>query len=180
MKYTCFMIRSKSIWLLFLVVFVVACKSKKGTTVSNPKEPTRKQREYVALSEKLNLEVDRNDNFKLYSFVGDWLSVPHKDGGCDKGGTDCSCFVRMIYEEAYQKQLPRNSVEMYNQSKRIDSTELKEGDLVFFKIKSTKISHVGIYLKDNWFAHVSSSKGVMINHLSEKYYKTYYAGAGRF
>ncbi len=142
-------------------------------------EKKSSRKDVTKLSEKLNLQLSRNDNIELYSFVADWLGVPHKDGGCEKTGTDCSCFVRMAYKQTYHKNLPRNSAEMYKQSKRINTTQLREGDLVFFKIKSSRISHVGIYLKDNWFAHVSSSRGVMINNLNEKYYRTNFAGTGR-
>lgn len=163
-------------WVILLLV-LVACKTSKQKTHQENHKTSRK--EVAVLSEKLNLEVSRTDNLTLYSFVADWLGVPHKDGGCEKTGTDCSCFVRMAYEQTYQKNIPRNSAEMFKQSARIDTTELREGDLVFFKIKSSKVSHVGIYLKDNWFAHVSSSRGVMINNLNEKYYRTYFAGAGR-
>lgn len=169
---------------LFLFVCIAAatlsaCKSKKAATSNVPVASQPARREYKELSEKLNLEIDKKDNIKLYQFVSEWMGVPHKDGGCDKRGTDCSCFVRMVYDHAYRKTLPRNSAEMYKQTERIRQGELKEGDLVFFKIKSTKISHVGIYLKNNWFAHVSSSKGVMINSLDEAYYQKYYVGAGK-
>ena len=57
--------------------------------------------------------------------------------------------------------------------------ELKEGDLVFFKINSKSISHVGVYLGDDKFAHASSSKGVMISNLNEAYWKRYYYKGGR-
>ncbi len=162
---------------ILLLLALAACKTNKQPSNKNGEKASRK--ELKNLSSTLNLELSQNDNINLYTFVAEWLGVPHKDGGCEKSGTDCSCFVRMAYDYTYHKNIPRNSAEMYKQSKRIDTAELHEGDLVFFKIKSTKISHVGIYLKDNWFAHVSSSKGVMINNLNEKYYRGNFAGAGR-
>jgi lipoprotein Spr len=169
--------------LTFIAIAAVSsCKSKKGTKSSRSNAPaasSRKEKEYKELSDKLNLDVNKPDNIKLYQFVAEWLGVPHKDGGCDKRGTDCSCFVRMVYDHAYRKMLPRNSTDMFKQTTRIKKGELQEGDLVFFSIKSTKVSHVGIYLKEGWFAHVSSSKGVMINNLGEAYYAKYYTGAGQ-
>ena len=57
--------------------------------------------------------------------------------------------------------------------------ELKEGDLVFFKIKSRSITHIGIYLGDNRFAHASSSRGVVISNLNEPYYSRYFYKGGR-
>jgi lipoprotein Spr len=61
----------------------------------------------------------------------------------------------------------------------LNKEELKEGDLVFFKINSRAISHVGVYLGDNKFAHASSSRGVMISNLNEPYWRRYYYKGGR-
>jgi lipoprotein Spr len=169
---------------LAAAVMLGACKSQKSTrkpatSSARSSSSSSAGKEYRKLSEKLNLEVGQKDNVKLYEFVAEWLGVPHKDGGCDKRGTDCSCFVRMVYDHTYSKTLPRSSSEMYKLTSRLSKHELKEGDLVFFQIRSTKVSHVGIYLKDRWFAHVSSTKGVMINSLDEAYYQKCYVGAGR-
>jgi lipoprotein Spr len=57
--------------------------------------------------------------------------------------------------------------------------ELKEGDLVFFKIGSRSITHMGVYMGNNKFAHASSSKGVMISDLDEAYWRKYYYKGGR-
>ena len=38
---------------------------------------------------------------------------------------------------------------------------------------------MGIYLKNGYFAHASTSKGVMVNHLSENYYKKGWRKSGR-
>ena len=59
---------------------------------------------------------------------------------------------------------------------------LKEGDLVFFNTVSASmiITHVGVYVCNNKFVHASTSKGVTINDLSEKYFAKAFRGAGRF
>ena len=63
----------------------------------------------------------------------------------------------------------------------MDKAELKEGDLVFFRTGRKKvISHVGVYIRNNKFAHASTSNGVMISDLDEPYYSSRYAGAGRY
>lgn len=134
---------------------------------------------YHNLSKRVNLPITSCDDTTLYLFVADWLGTPHKLGKCSKKGVDCSCFVKLLYENVYAKKSPRSAHEMYEGSRKVSNRELAEGDLVFFRIKSNKVSHVGVYLKDGWFAHASSSKGVIINNLSETYYKKYYSGAGR-
>jgi lipoprotein Spr len=57
--------------------------------------------------------------------------------------------------------------------------DLKEGDLVFFRINTSRISHVGVYLKNNFFVHSASSKGVSIANLTQTYWARYFAGGGR-
>ncbi|MFD0619140.1 C40 family peptidase [Paenibacillus sp. GCM10027629] len=54
--------------------------------------------------------------------------------------------------------------------------------VVFYKdgtLNSTGISHAGIYIGDNQFAHSSSSKGVRISKLTETYYQDRYVTARR-
>ena len=60
----------------------------------------------------------------------------------------------------------------------VGKDDLKEGDLVFFKIHSRRISHVGIYLGNNKFAH-ASSRGVAISSLDDNYYSRYFYKGGR-
>lgn len=168
---------------LIIALFLTACKSKRGITTSdipvNDSICKDMSAVYEHLSKKVNLPITSCDDTTLYLFVADWLGTPHRIGKCSKKGVDCSCFVKLLYENVYDKKSPRTAHEMYEGSKKVPNRELAEGDLVFFKIKAKRVSHVGIYLKEGWFVHASSSKGVMINNLSETYYKKYYAGAGR-
>ncbi|MNN98788.1 Murein DD-endopeptidase MepS/Murein LD-carboxypeptidase precursor [compost metagenome] len=50
---------------------------------------------------------------------------------------------------------------------------------MFFNTFGTGISHAGIYLGNDQFAHSSSSKGVRISKLTETYYKDRYVTARR-
>jgi lipoprotein Spr len=50
---------------------------------------------------------------------------------------------------------------------------------VFFKNSNGKVSHVGIYLKDNLFAHSSTSNGVSVSSLENTYWKKQFYKAGR-
>jgi len=119
-------------------------------------------------------------NKSLYSFIEDWYGTPYRLGGTAKSGIDCSAFVRALYEEVYNTELLRTSGEQFESSTFIsDPSELKEGDLVFFRFRSRRISHVGIYLSNGRFVHASSSRGVVISDLSEAYWTRYYAGGGR-
>ena len=158
--------------LLWSIVFVFF-------SCSTTRQIERKQSKEV--SEKLGLDKDSKDNFALYREAASWLHVPHMDGGSSRKGTDCSFLVYSIYKTVYNKTLERNSADILNKNcKRISRSRLEEGDLVFFSTSSrskSRVSHVGIYLKENKFLHSSTSKGVIVSDMDEDYYrKTWVCG----
>lgn len=118
-------------------------------------------------------------NYILYKFIDDWYGVKYTYGGSDKTGIDCSGFVQKVYAEVFCTDLLRTAREQFSACKMIfDQASLKEGDLVFFKTRGKRISHVGIYLANNFFVHASTSGGVMISSLTEAYWSHRFAGAG--
>lgn len=120
-------------------------------------------------------------NTSLYKAVDDWYGTRYRYGGTTKDGIDCSAFVMQVYSSAFGLDVLRTAAAQFTSACKTisDKAELVEGDLVFFKIKSRNISHVGIYLMNKYFVHASSSKGVMISSLDDSYWSRYYAGAGR-
>ena len=106
----------------------------------------------------------------------------YKPGG-DKPetGMDCSGFVKYVYSEVAGLQLPHNAMAISKISMIIKRTDLKPGDLVFFKTMKKAFSHVGIYLGENRFIHAASKKTgvVMISHLNDPYWTTKFDGARR-
>ncbi|MFQ5603659.1 MAG: C40 family peptidase [bacterium] len=110
--------------------------------------------------------------------IESYLGVPYKWGGSSRSGMDCSGFVRTVYENAAGISLPRKAKDMFKSGRFIEKQELKFGDLVFFEnIENYGVSHVGIYLGENKFAHASTSKGVVISNLNEAYYRKRFIGA---
>ncbi len=128
----------------------------------------------------LGTEVESLPNKQLLETVDDWYGVRYRTGGNTKKGVDCSGFTVAVYAALYGIALPRVSREQYRISRKISTTELKEGDLVFFDTRGGGyVSHVGVYLGNNKFIHASVSKGVMVNDLFQSYYMKRYIGAGR-
>ena len=67
------------------------------------------------------------------------------------------------------------------QEKEYTADEAKEGDLVFFKIRKNKISHVGIYLGDGTFIHSpSTGKRICIEKINQTYWKKRFVGFATF
>jgi len=128
----------------------------------------------------LNEPVEELDDTKLLEFIDDWYGTRYRLGGEDKSGIDCSAFVQTFFTAIYGLTISRTCREQYSETNRVKRSQLKEGDLVFFKTRGKSISHVGIYLRNNKFIHASTSSGVMISDLTEEYFAKRYAGAGRF
>jgi lipoprotein Spr len=127
----------------------------------------------------LNSEVESLPNKTLLESVDQWYGVRYRTGGNGKSGIDCSGFTVAVYASAYGINLPRVAREQYRISRKISTTELQEGDLLFFNTRGSGVSHVGVYLGNNKFIHATVSKGVMVNGLFEPYYLKRFIGAGR-
>ena len=128
---------------------------------------------------KLNVPESDIKNEKLYKFIDEWYAVPYKYAGKDKHGIDCSGFTGVLCSAIYNKKVSPSSKSIYEEVKKINTSELKEGDLVFFIINGKNVSHVGVYLQHNKFVHASTKRGVIISDLDEPYYKKYFYSAGR-
>lgn len=131
---------------------------------------------------KLEIKLGRRDNKDLYKELKRWLGTPYVYAAHSCGeGTDCSGMVMEVYLKIYGIKVHRNSAKMLEENCRvIDLDDLREGDLVFFCTNGDeRVSHVGIYLKDNKFVHASSSRGVAVDDLRQNYYATHFHAAGR-
>lgn len=127
----------------------------------------------------LGLTYSPNDNAALYEIVNEWLGVPYLYGGNDRDGIDCSAFVGIVYRQIYGINLHRTSNDMLRDVDLIGRSELREGDIVFFTNSKGKVSHVGVYLKDDLFAHSSTSNGVSVSNLEDNYWQKHFYKGGR-
>lgn len=129
----------------------------------------------------MNTYPSHIQNVKLYEYIDDWYGTPYKLGGTSKNGVDCSAFVQSLFATVYGISLPRTSSYQYTATKRISTTQLKEGDLLFFHTRRNRrgVTHVGIYLQNNKFVQASSSGGVTISDMYDPYYVQHLVGAGR-
>lgn len=113
--------------------------------------------------------------------VMDWLGTNYVFGGTSRSGIDCSAFTQTVFKNGAKVNLPRTAAMQYEEGKTIKRENLEFGDLVFFHtLTHTYVSHVGIYLGDNLFAHASSRNGVTVSSLESAYYGSRMIGARRF
>jgi lipoprotein Spr len=165
---------------LSILILFASCT---GRTKTNHTEISPAQDKTILLQQKyasaLGTDVLLINNITLYSFIDDWIGTPYLYGGKTKLGIDCSAFTETLYKNVYNTELKGSSRDLFTQCDPVGSDQLKEGDLVFFRIESENVSHVGVYLTNGKFVHATTKKGVMIDDLKEAYYTKYYYKGGR-
>ena len=107
-----------------------------------------------------------------------WQGTRHRLGGTNNRGIDCSGFVRAVYKDVFNVDLPRTTKAQVKQGHSIPFKQLRAGDLVFFQ-PPTYPRHVGIYLGESEFVHASKSKGVILSKIDQYYWGRYYWTARR-
>lgn len=109
------------------------------------------------------------------------LGIKYRYGGdTPESGLDCSGLVRYVFKAALGTDLPRTSAEISRVGEKVDSHDLKPGDLVFYNTLRRGFSHVGIYLGDSKFIHSPHTGGeVRIESMNLEYWKKRFNGARR-
>jgi lipoprotein Spr len=184
---------AKSYFIFFLsaLLFLSSCSTKKKVLTSRSHSSSGSVLTDASSARGKTFSGSRLDNYasllnvstkklnpQLYSFIDDWMGIPHRMGGQTKNGVDCSGFVNLLYIEVYKGNLPRTSRDMEGIVKRKKPEKLEEGDLVFFSFGKNGIDHVGVYLHNNKFVHVSTRKGVIISDLTDSWYAKTFVDAG--
>lgn len=113
---------------------------------------------------------------KIVASAKQFLGVKYVWGGTSSQGIDCSGLTYTVYK-VNNIQLPRNSTPQYEISRKIQRSQLRPGDLVFFQTIAKGPSHVGIFIGGNEFIH-AGLEGVVIATLDEPYFAKRYYGSG--
>lgn len=106
------------------------------------------------------------------------IGIRYTWGGTSRHGFDCSGFVQYVFAKN-NFDLPRTAREQWQVGDKVSRSELIPGDLIFFKTRNSRVSHVGIYKGDNEFIHASSAGGKIRTNELEGYYAAHYVGARR-
>ncbi len=178
------MIRAIAVSILVLL-FLAGCQVNPryrtgGPTVAGEEQKAldndehTRDRKYGQSEKTSTAELER-----LGRIIQSYLGIPYAGSSPYDKGLDCSQFTRLVYEKYNRTALPRTARDQYKAGRKVAPGRLQYGDLLFFKTNGNSISHVGIYVGYGEFTHASSSGGVIISSLNEKYWKKRYAGARR-
>lgn len=135
----------------------------------------------MSLAESGGKKTAEENINQVISTAKGYLGTPHRMGGLNKKGIDCSGLMYMSFASADYK-IPRVSRDQASVGKAVRKNDIRRGDLVFFK-QGSRIDHVGLVTEidkeEVKFIHTSSSRGVMISKLSSPYWGRYYHSARR-
>ncbi|EFJ2076130.1 C40 family peptidase [Escherichia coli] len=112
------------------------------------------------------------------------IGKPYRWGGSSpRTGFDCSGLVYYAYKDLVKIRIPRTANEMYHlrDAAPIERSELKNGDLVFFRTQGRGTAdHVGVYVGNGKFIQSPrTGQEIQITSLSEDYWQRHYVGARR-
>lgn len=166
---------SPSFGILFLLLAfwsLQSCSSKRSVSARE----NQRQENPAVVKTKADLIIDTAKQYE---------GTPYLFGGNSSSGMDCSGLIFVSLKE-HGIDFPRISHEMAQEGRRIGVGQVQKGDLLFFKTSSRgrRINHVGLVVQvtedDIRFIHASTSRGVMVSSLTEKYWSNAFVQASRF
>jgi cell wall-associated NlpC family hydrolase/LysM repeat protein len=128
---------------------------------------------YAALDTGGNEVVDTAAKFR---------GVHYRYGSSSPSAFDCSGFTMYVYKKQ-GISLPHNAAAQSRKGARVGMSDIKPGDLVFFKSSrgGSRVGHAGIAIGNGKFIHASSGKGkVRVDSYESGHYKSRFAGARTF
>lgn len=149
-----------------LLLLVCGCKSKKAYSGKKRQTHTVK----VNTTAKPSKEAE-----SIVKYAQTFDGTRYKYGGVTKRGIDCSGLIYTSFNK-YNVNVPRTTTDLKSAGAWIDLKDVNVGDLIFFATKknSRNVNHVGIITNVRTgnveFIHASTSKGVMISSLAERYW----------
>ncbi|MFD2917505.1 C40 family peptidase [Psychroserpens luteus] len=169
----------KIILILIISAFFTSCNSSKRV-VTKKTRTTKTTNKHNSSPSATTPKTVVNIIKHAKTFEG----TRYKYGGTTKKGMDCSGLI----VTAFKKEnilLPRTTADLSKRGDWIDVKKVKEGDLLFFATSKNnrRVNHVGIVTSSRpghvEFIHASTSRGVMISNLAEKYWYLAYVQARR-
>ena len=148
------------------------------------KKPIENKNAFVVKDVISSPNVDTNYDVKafhgtdfldqLVSTASENIGTRYRSGGTSKEGFDCSGLMCTTFG-AFDIDLPRTSFEQSQYGTKINNEDAQKGDLIFFKTNGRRqVNHVGMVVEvsngDIKFIHASTSSGVIISSIKEKYY----------
>lgn len=166
----------KQVYFLFLIFLTTSCGVSKNTVYT----PSKSTKPIVYPTNNNNVTLADKIIWTAVTYKG----VPYRMGGTSKYGMDCSGLIYTSFKKR-NVIIPRTSLAMSRKGRNLLLKEVRRGDLLFFKTNKRKrvINHVGLVTRAKngriQFIHSTSSRGVIVSYLNERYWKRAFTSAKR-
>lgn len=173
--------------LLVFVIFIVSCGSSKKVSSSQTKSKSTKVVNKTTETQKNTEKTTTISSAKVDAIIKTAMAYKgtrYKFGGTTRKGMDCSGLTYIAFGE-HEVALPRVSYQQATKGKRVKLSTVQKGDLLFFQTNKNRkrINHVGLVVSHESgiikFIHSTTSKGVMVSSLNERYWKNAFTEARR-
>ena len=145
-----------------------------GHIVSRPTEMDIDTAKATRIYTDHRIDITKVGNRRLYLEIFRWME--HKTDE----QTDCATFVGTIYQHVYDHALDPADISILGITSPTQvALVAEEGDFVFFKIKSTRVNDIGIYLRQGYFAHITHEGLVVISNIHDPNWSPYLYNVAR-
>ena len=103
----------------------------------------------------------------------EWKGFTVVRGGTGYAEVGRSSFKQIVFSDYLGIEIPRNKRPQRKEGSSVRKNRIKLGDVVFFKT-GRDTYHVGVMVNNEQFLHASTSSGVMISGLQERYWADAY------
>jgi cell wall-associated NlpC family hydrolase len=174
----------KIVFLLILIICFSSCNSSKGIVTKKSKSTKVSKIEKQESQEINSIESKSSTIEAIIDFAKQFEGVKYKYGGTTAKGMDCSGLVNTAFSSK-SISLPRSTEDLALKGERIDVNTAQKGDLLFFATtkNNSNINHVGIItnIRPGFveFIHATTSLGVIVSNLAERYWHSAFIEARR-
>lgn len=164
----------------------ISKKAESSSVNKNGKAISSNVKNVISEANADDIEISAPENYVAVQMINNamqFLGVRYRGGGTSPDGMDCSGMVTAVYN-LFDMSIPRSSRDMATVGQKVDSANVKKGDLIFFKTNGKRvINHVGMVVDiigdEIKFIHSSTSQGVIISSTKESYYHRTFAQINR-
>jgi cell wall-associated NlpC family hydrolase len=167
--------------ILALIFFVQIIRLSHEVQLNHKAKAARSQLSYVQTGFEQDEEnISQKDKAAVVSdLLESELGKPYVYGDEGPDSFDCSGLVKFIYSKI-DILLPRITHDQSNFGIPVAKNDLRFGDIIFFSMDNSEITHTGIYIGNGYFEHApKTGEVVKINSLKEDYYNFAFVKAVR-
>lgn len=170
--------------IILLLALASTAYAQTDEPVRDEPTPTDEKYRYNTVYDYSDAVPYRFNATELTRLAKSLVGTPYLSEGKEPSGFDCSGFTFYVFKQ-YGVYLPYFSSQQGEIGETISLTDAQPGDLILFKGYDLygAIGHVGIVVsqkgeKLSWM-HASSSKGVCLDNMANRYYQSRFVNIRR-